>query len=226
MIRSKTALFTAFLAAGLFAAGLSQAGEGKNGGGGHSKNGGGGHSKNGGGGHSKNGGGGGGRTVVVNVGGGGGGGGVVIKRRVVCVVNNRVYQVRRVEDCLQQQAAVKRNKKRVKSVCYAHAHDAYCGHSNAGYNAGRGIEIGYGGQASGGYAAGGGFVGSPAAVAQAQRRASKNGGGYYVEGEQVIRVAKRKKGRKMVHLYHSVAPIYDSGITIHYGPVVSKGGSY
>lgn len=104
------------------------------------------------------------------------------------------------------------------------------------YNAGRGIEIGCGGRANGGVVVSGGFFGSPAAVAQAKRRAAKNGDGgsyagmgygdaYVVNQSPAPGVHKRKLRRRGTPVY-CPPPGYYSGVVVHYGPAIIKNGGY
>ena len=226
MTRIKAAAVTAVLALSLCAAGPGLAG-GKNGGG---DNGGG---KNGGGDHGgKNGGGGGGGGNGGNNNNGGGNGGVFVKRVVVCVINHQVFRVARVEDCGQRAVVRYRIKRHARTIRYDVPRLPYYAQPGVAKNGGG---YGYGGD----YVIGGGYLGSPAAVAQWRRRAaarlqfsggyvgggSVGGGGYYSEGEQsvVIKHHRHRKHRKLVY-YGYPAP--DSGVIIHYGPAIVKGGGY
>jgi hypothetical protein len=152
------------------------------------------------------------------------------RQAVVCVVNGEVFRVRRLQDCYSGQVYVRRAPRQRVIVdaprprVVVQRRRAYQGYS--------GVVTGY--------------VGSPAAVAQAQRRAAKNGGegfwyegglghgsggsfsgngygeGTYVETRRVVtRKRKARKARRVVY-----APAYDPGLVYHTGPIITKDGGY
>jgi hypothetical protein len=208
MVRVKTAVIATILALGLVGASTGFAGPKNGGGGGHSKNG-------GGGGHSKN-------------GGGGGGGGGSERTVIVCIMNGQKFYVRRESECGLTRVVVRHKvKKYTRTVRYQHHRARYCGPS-VNKNGGDYV-IG-----------GGGFIGSPAAVAQARRRAGGatafSGGGYgygyvgegayYNEGEETVVVKRHKRKFRRGAVYSGGFSGYDSGVVLHYGPAIVKGGAY
>jgi hypothetical protein len=111
------------------------------------------------------------------------------------------------------------------------------------YGRGRGDIVIGGGYASSGTR----FIGSPAAVAQARKRAAYqlqfgggvydggyaygNGVGYDEEQAPVVvrRHAKRNKlrvRRARQQVYYGDYPSYNPGVVIHYGPAIMKDGAY
>jgi hypothetical protein len=143
---------------------------------------------------------------------------------VVCVVNGQTFRVRRVSDCNAGGVYVRRERVQRRRVVVRQQRDVVIG----GY--------------------GSGFIGSRAAVAQARRRANKNGGegavydgglgygaggtfsgngygygdGYYAQGEVVVR--RKKRLRRARPVYYQ--PAYDPGLVYHTGPAVMKDGGY
>jgi hypothetical protein len=217
MTRFKSAIVPALLAMSLLGAGMAFAGPPS-----HGKNDGGNdgpsHNKGGdnGGGNGDNGGG--------RGNGGGGGGGYVTRKVVICVINGQVHRVRNIHECLSGQVYVKRERKAPRRVAVR----------KRSYSYGDDVVIGAGG-----------FVGSTAAVSQARRRASKNGGegGYYAGGlgygtgghgyggtytysdsdiVQEPRSLRKRYARK--HRRAVYVPVYDPGVVYHTGPIITKSG--
>ncbi len=168
----------------------------------------------------------------------GGGGGIHGKRVFLCVIGNQRYYVRYAAECrgprvVYQQPRViyAQPKKRVRTVRYAAPCNCQAPVVSYGGSYGGGdIVIGGGGTR---------FIGSPAAVAQARKRANRqaqygyadgggygysDGGGYYEQAPVVRRKAKRVR-RVRVQAYNPY-PVYDPGVVIHYGPVIMKDGAY
>jgi hypothetical protein len=169
----------------------------------------------GGGGHSKNGGGGGGGERIV----------------IVCVMNGQKFHVRRESECGLTRIVVRNKvKKYSRTVRYEHLRKHYCGPS-VNKNGGDYV-IG-----------GGGYIGSPAAVAQARRRAGGSiefsgvgygygyGGGYGYVGEpafydETVAVKRHQRKFRRGAVYSGQFPGYNGGVVIHYGPAIVKGGAY
>ncbi len=156
------------------------------------------------------------------------------RRVVVCVVNGVPYRVRDIRQCYSGQVYVKRQRVvRRRVIVQQPRPQVY-------------VQGGYSGVVTG-------YVGSPAAVRQAQRRAAKNGSegafyagglghgsggsfsgggygngngygeGYYVERRRVVTTRKRKMRRARPVYY---APAYDPGVVYHTGPAIMKDGGY
>jgi hypothetical protein len=159
------------------------------------------------------------------------------RKVVVCVVDGRVFRVRDIRECYSGQVYVKRQRVvRQRVIVEAPRPRVRQRVYSGGYS---GVVTGY--------------VGSPAAVAQAQRRAAKNGseGAFYAGGlghgsggsfsggdgygdgygygegtyVQTRRVSTRKRKIRRPRVVYSV-PAYDPGVVYHTGPAVMKDGGY
>lgn len=171
----------------------------------------------GGGKHGKNGEG----KVTKTVKGGGGGGHFPGNRKaqVVCVIDGQIVYVRRVQDCTYQPKVVvyhaPRKAKRVSKkarVVVEHLD------KNGGDSYVVVPQVQYYSPAS------------PAAVMQARKRAAKAasqsyGHGYYVQPQVVVKQYRKKRKVRYAQPIYMPAPDY-SGVVIHYGPLVTKGGAY
>jgi hypothetical protein len=170
-------------------------------------------------------------------------------KRLVCVIGDQRFYVRYRSECVGPRVVYRdpgviyaQPRKRVRTVRYA----APCNCAAA--------RVTYG-NASGDIVIGGGtrFIGSPAAVSQARKRAKRqlqygggyaygggysdgggyaygggygysDGGGYYEQAPVVRRKAKRLR-RVRVQAYNPY-PVYDPGVVVHYGPAIMKDGAY
>jgi hypothetical protein len=170
-------------------------------------------------------------------------------KRLVCVIGDQRFYVRYRSECVGPRVVYRdpgviyaQPRKRVRTVRYA----APCNCAAA--------RVTYG-NSSGDIVIGGGtrFIGSPAAVSQARKRAKRqlqygggyaygggysvgggyaygggygysDGGGYYEQAPVVRRKAKRLR-RVRVQAYNPY-PVYDPGVVVHYGPAIMKDGAY
>jgi hypothetical protein len=140
------------------------------------------------------------------------------------VINGEVFRVRSVRDCasgyVDYRPVVRKKPRRVvRQVVQQPGCD--CG--GYAYGGGQDVVIG-------------GFVGSPAAVKQARRRANaygyyggsySGGGGYgYGEGQVVVRKKRIKRKARTVYYDPSYGYGYEPGVVLHTGPAIMKDGGY
>ena len=134
-------------------------------------------------------------------------------------------------DCGGQVTVRRTVRKYARTVRYVVRGPHYCAPSvnknGGGYGYGGDVVIG-----------GGGFIGSPAAVAQARRRASASvafsGGSYgyvgepaYYNGDETVVLQKRHKRKRLGgSVYYRGYSSYNSGVVLHYGPAIMKDGAY
>jgi hypothetical protein len=160
-------------------------------------------------------------------------------KRLVCVIGDQRFYVRYRSECVgprvvyrEPRVVYQRQVKRVRTMRYAAP--CSCAAPTVTYGHGNGdIVLG------GGYA-GTRFIGSPAAVLQARKRAAyqlqfgggvygggygySDGGGYYEQAPVIRRKIKRLR-RARVQVY-APYPVYDPGVVVHYGPAIMKDGAY
>ncbi len=175
----------------------------------------------GGGGHSKNGGG----KVHQSKRGGGGTGSVHVRQRaqVVCVIDGQIVYVRRVQDCAYQPETVvqyvPRKTKKVRRQARVAVQQCTNKNGGDGYVVMQQPQVQYYSPAS------------PAATKQARKRAARAaasygyGDGYYVQPQVVVKQYRKKRKVRYAQPIYMPAPD-QSGVVIHYGPLVSKGGAY
>ncbi len=144
---------------------------------------------------------------------------------IVCVINGEVFRVRHIRDCASGYVQYRPVRKKHRRVVVQGGCD--CG-TGGGYGYGGGDVI----------IGGGGFVGSPAAVKQARRRANAygyaagggygygDGGGYYGEGQVVVRKKRIKRKARRVYYNPDYGYGYEPGVMLHTGPAVMKDGGY